>query len=332
MTPVVHYGLGPIGRAVAELVAVRPWLRSVAAVDVDPLLQGRRLATVTGVDAPDSPVVEDSLDEAHLAGGGVALHCTGSSLARVSPQILELVNSGLNVISTTEELSFPWQANRELAETIDAAAREAGVTVLGTGINPGFAMDYLPMTLSAVSQRVTAVEVHRVQDAGTRRVPLQRKVGAGMEPDEFRREVEAGRLGHVGLRESVHALADTFGWTLTDVKESIEPLRADVDTPMAEGTIEPGQVTGIHQRAEAWAGDTRVVSLTLDMAVGIGPTRDHVHLFGSPDLKLEIPGGLPGDTATVAIVVNAIPRVVAAPPGLLVMSQMPPPVPGRPPR
>ncbi|HKF78642.1 MAG TPA: dihydrodipicolinate reductase [Candidatus Dormibacteraeota bacterium] len=325
---VVHYGLGPIGLAVAALVAERPWLRSVGAVDVRPELVGRALGELVGRPEIGGPPVEERY------GGGradVALHCTGSSLERVAPQILELVAGGLNVVSTTEELSYPWDAHPALAAEVDAAARRAGVTVLGTGVNPGYAMDYLALALSAVAQRVDRVVVHRVQDAGTRRLPLQRKVGAGMELAAFRAAVAEGRVGHVGLAESAHSLARAFGWRLTELREAIEPLTAETTMPMAEGVIEPGQVVGLHQTAEGVAGGRQVIWLTLDLAIGIGLSRDSVRLHGVPDLELEAPNGVPGDLATAAIVVNAIPRVVAAPAGLAVMSDLAPPTPGPPP-
>lgn len=314
---VVHYGLGPIGLAVAALVAERPWLRSAAAVDVSEDLRDRPLAELIERPAEASPRVTATYRP--VDGASVALLCTGSSLDRVAPQVVELAGSGLHVVSTTEELSYPWDAHPEAAAAIDAVARGAGVTVLGTGINPGFAMDYLAIALSAVAQRVDRVEVHRVQDAGTRRLPLQRKVGAGMAPDAFRAAAAEGRLGHVGLAESAGMLAATFGWRLTGFDERVEPIVA-----------EAGHVLGLHQTAVGRAGDVPVVSLTLDMAVGIGPTRDHVRLFGQPDLELEVPGGLHGDVATAAIVVNAIPRVLAARPGLVTMAELAPPTPGPP--
>lgn len=324
---VVHYGLGPIGLAVASLVSDRPWLRSVGAIDISPDLEGRRLGEVTGRGA-GGPVIGPSFVRPPEAA--VALHCTGSSLQLVAPQILELASGGLNVISTTEELAFPWQAHPAAAVEIDAAARGAGVTVLGTGINPGYAMDYLPIALSAVAQRVDKVVVNRVQDAATRRLPLQRKIGAGLSPDSFRAAAASGRLGHVGLTESAHALARAFGWRLTDLYQTVEPITAKEATPMAEGVIQPGQVLGLHQTAEGRVDSQTVISLTLDMAIGAGPSRDSVRLVGVPDLELEVPGGLHGDLATAAIAVNAIPRVLAAAPGLIVMADLAPPTPGPP--
>jgi 4-hydroxy-tetrahydrodipicolinate reductase len=260
----------------------------------------------------------------------VALHCTGSSLERVAPQILELVEAGLNVISTTEELSYPWQTRPVIADRIDRAARARGVSVLGTGVNPGFAMDYLAIVLSGVSQRVDAVEVHRIQDAGTRRLPLQRKIGAGMSAEAFHKEVEAKRLGHVGLTESVYALAAAFGWRLDRIADSIEPVICRAATPWANGMIAPGQVTGILQMAEGFESEAKRVSLTLNMAIGLGRSSDRVVLHGAPDLELVVPDGLHGDLATAAIVVNSIPRILEARPGLLVMADMAPPTPGPP--
>ncbi|HXM56820.1 MAG TPA: dihydrodipicolinate reductase [Candidatus Dormibacteraeota bacterium] len=334
---IVHYGLGPIGLAVAAEVAGRPWLRSVAAIDVSTELRGRPLVELTSTDgatreAAGSPAVHEALGPAlaSATGARVALHCTGSSLDRVAPQLVELAGAGLHVVSTTEELSFPWEAHPAAAAAIDAAAKRAGVTVLGTGINPGFAMDYLPITLSAVARRVDRVEVHRVQDAGTRRLPLQRKVGAGMDADAFRAAVAEGRLGHVGLPESARMLARAFGWRLTALEERIEPICAEAPTPASGGVIAAGQVLGLHQTLVGRAGDAVVVELTLDMAIGIGPARDHVRLHGRPEMELEVPGGLHGDTATAAIVVNAIPRVLAAAPGLVTMPDLPPPTPGSP--
>jgi 4-hydroxy-tetrahydrodipicolinate reductase len=325
---VVHYGLGPIGLAVAALAAERPWLRSVAAVDVGEELRDRSLAELLGRPGPASPRVTAAY--VPVAGAAVALLCTGSSLDRVAPQIVELVDSGLDVVSTTEELSFPWEAHPRAAAEIDAAARRAGVTVLGTGINPGFAMDYLAIVLSVVAQRVDRVEVHRVQDAGTRRLPLQRKVGAGMTPEAFRAAVAESRLGHVGLAESAGMLAAAFGWRLTGFEERIEPICAEAPTPMSEGVVPAGHVLGLHQTAVGRAGDESVVSLTLDMAVGIGPARDHVRLVGRPDLELDVPGGFHGDLTTAAIVVNSIPRVLTARAGLVTMAELAPPTPGPP--
>jgi len=174
---VVHYGLGPIGIGIARLVAERPALQAVGAIDVNPELAGRRLGDAARIsNAPSDPMVgADAGSVLAASRGAVVIHCTGSSLERVLPQLLSAIEAGCHVVSTCEELSFPWTSQPELARRLDQAARAAGVAVLGTGVNPGFAMDYLPLVLSGVVRRIDSVTVHRVQDAGLRRLPLQRK-------------------------------------------------------------------------------------------------------------------------------------------------------------
>jgi 4-hydroxy-tetrahydrodipicolinate reductase len=323
---VVHYGLGPIGIGVARLAAERPNLQAVGAIDVSPELAGRRLGDATGVagTAGDPTISADAAEVLAQARGGVVIHCTGSSLERVLPQLMAAVQAGCHVVSTCEELSFPWLSQPELARQLDAAARANGVAVLGTGVNPGFAMDYLPLVLSGVARRVDAVTVHRVQDAGVRRLPLQRKVGAGMTPAEFRQKADAHELGHVGLRESAQAVAAALGWPLTRLDETIEPVIAERPTPSGLGEIAPGGVTGLRQTAIGHLDGRVVISLTLEMAVGLPDMRDDIRIAGDPELRMVIPGGLHGDVATAAIVVNAIGRIVEAEPGLRVMADLPP--------
>jgi 4-hydroxy-tetrahydrodipicolinate reductase len=203
----------------------------------------------------------------------------------------------------------------------------SGVAVLGTGVNPGFAMDYLPVVLSGASRRVDHVRVHRVQDAGVRRLPLQRKVGAGLSLGEFEGLVQSGSVRHVGLPESVEAVAAAFGWELTELLDEIEPVVAERPTPSGVGEIPAGHAAGVRQRSRGLVDGREVVDLTLEMAVGLPDPRDEVTLSGDPDVTMVIPGGLHGDIATAAVVVNAIPLIARATPGLRVMAELPPPHP-----
>jgi 4-hydroxy-tetrahydrodipicolinate reductase len=331
---VAHVGLGAIGREVVRLVLRRTDVALAAVCDISPDLIGARIGSVLGVDGTagsgaDVEVV-GSLAEAGLGaatGDLVVTHTTSSSLLRCLPELLAAVESGAHVVSSCEELSYPWvQAPGESAR-LDSAARAAGVAVVGTGVNPGFAMDYLPVVLSGAAKSVDAVRVHRVQDAGQRREPLQAKVGAGITADEFERRVAAGSMGHVGLTESAQAVAAALGWDPADTTETIEPVVAATPTPSAFGTIEPGQIAGIDQVAVVRAGGVERVRLHLQMAVGIGPSQDDIWLTGDPDLHLTVPGGLHGDLATAAALVNTVGSIRHAEPGLRVMSELRPPRP-----
>ena len=326
LVEVAHVGLGAIGREVVRLVLHREDLRLVGVCDIDPALVGQPIGSVLDEDGGDVTVAPD-LGSVASADGLVVTHTTSSSLARCLPELLAAVEAGAHVVSSCEELSYPWVQAPEQAARLDAAARAAGVAVVGTGVNPGFAMDYLPVVLSGAAKRVDYVRVHRVQDAGLRREPLQAKVGAGITREEFDRRVASGSMGHVGLTESAQAVAAALGWDATDTSETIEPVVADEPTPSAFGTIEPGQIAGIDQVAVVVADGVERVRLHLQMAVGIGPSQDDIWLTGDPDLHLSVPGGLHGDLATAAALVNTVGSVRHAEPGLRVMSELRPPRP-----
>jgi 4-hydroxy-tetrahydrodipicolinate reductase len=329
---VVHIGLGAIGREVTRLVLERSGLRLVAACDISPDLVGTPLGAMLGGDVrgPEGDLaVVESLSAVHLERDHplVVTHTTSSSLNRCLPELLDAVEAGAHVVSSCEELSYPWLQSPVEAARLDAAAEAAGVAVVGTGVNPGFAMDYLPIVLSGAAKRVDSVRVHRVQDAGVRREPLQAKVGAGISREEFDRRVAAGSLGHVGLTESTQSVATALGWDATDTTESIEPVVAQTPTPSAFGTIEPGSIAGIDQVAVVRVDGEERVRLHLQMAVGIGPSQDDIRLTGDPDLHLTVPGGLHGDLATAAALVNTIGSIRRAEPGLRVMTDLRPPRP-----
>jgi 4-hydroxy-tetrahydrodipicolinate reductase len=231
-------------------------------------------------------------------------------------QLLACLASGCCIVSTCEELAYPWRKHPELSAKLDAAAKEEGVALVGTGVNPGFVMDKLVLTLSAVAQRVDSAKALRVVDASKRRLPLQKKIGAGMSPEEFRAQVAAGVIKHHGLPESIAMVADGLGFTLDDISETIEPVIAaeKVTTEFLE--VAAGQVAGVHQIARGtFRGNTKVY-MELKMYVGAKEPADTIELTGEPNLSLVIPGGTHGDVATAAVVVNAIPQILAAQSGL----------------
>jgi 4-hydroxy-tetrahydrodipicolinate reductase len=329
VTPVqvAHVGLGAIGREVVRLVLRREDLRLAGVCDIDPGLVGTSIGDVLDEPTDSEVTVVGTFAEVPVESGLVVTHTTSSSLSRCLPELLGAVEAGAHVVSSCEELSFPWVQAPEAAARLDGAARAAGVAVVGTGVNPGFAMDYLPVVLSGAAKRVDSVRVHRVQDAGLRREPLQAKVGAGISREEFDRRVAAGSMGHVGLTESAQAVAAALGWDASGTTETIEPVLADAPTPSAFGTIEPGKVAGIDQLAVVTVAGEERVRLHLQMAVGIGPSRDDVWLTGEPDLHLSVPDGLHGDLATAATLVNTVGSIRHAEPGLRVMSELRPPRP-----
>src|SRR6476661_4329832 len=221
---VLHYGLGPIGAAVVRQVADRRGFKIVGAVDIDPAKAGRDLGEVADVGrALRVKVSADARKTIKSTKPDVVVLCTLSSLKRVLPQMEEILKLKVPIVSTTEELAYPTGANMKYARAIHEMAKKAKVAVLGTGVNPGFTMDALPITLTGVCERVDSIRVERIQDASVRRLPFQQKIGAGLTPEEFAEKVQGGSVRHVGLTESVAMIADAMGWKLESITDVIGP-------------------------------------------------------------------------------------------------------------
>jgi 4-hydroxy-tetrahydrodipicolinate reductase len=311
-------GLGPIGLRTMASALAHPGTRLVAAVDVDPALLGRDVGELAGL-APTGVAVSPDLVAAGPPGtADVVLHCTGSHLSQVADQIVACVGWGASVVSSCEELSYPWFHHPAEARRIDDVARGAGTVAIGTGVNPGFAMDALAMAVSGIADRVDSVEVRRVVDAGTRRGPLQMKVGAGITEAEFASRKAEGRIGHVGLVESVAMVGAGLGWELDRIDESLDPVLAQEAISTDIVTIDEGRVAGIHHRSVGWSGDRRLVDLDLKMYVGAPDAGDTIRLAGDPPMTAHI-DGLHGDIATAAIVGNVAQVVGGLHPGLRTM-------------
>ena len=322
---VLQVGLGPIGVAVARQLATRPGFLLVGGVDVDPALAGRDLAQVCGLPSALEAVVHRELEPALAAlRPDAAVVCTSSALERVAPTLQTCLAGGAAVVSTTEELAYPWRERPELARRLDQAARRAGRALLGTGVNPGFAMDALPLIFTAVCERVDSITVRRVQDASRRRLPFQKKIGAGLSVAAFRDKVAAGEVRHVGLAESVSMIADAMGWQLDSITDEIAAVIALHDVASEHLAVAQGQVCGLEQIGVGRQGERVRVRLELRAALGAPESYDEVAIEGSPSLVSRVVGGIPGDVATASVAVNAIPRVLAAPPGLVTMKDLPP--------
>jgi len=302
--PVVLAGLGDVGRAIARSVLETPELRLVGAADPAPGLAGRKLESILNTPCPDLTVASDLARALAAAQGGVLLQATHSSFEAVRPQIEQAVRAGLSVASTCEELAYPWLRHEAHADALDRLCEKSDVAVVGTGVNPGFALDRLPAFLSQMAGRVRHVDAVRVVDAAARRAGLQRKVGAGLSEEAFHAAVERGELGHVGLAESAALAALGCGLEVDEVDEEMEPVIATRDLAAAV-PVREGAVAGVRHLARGYADGREVVRLELVIAVGAEHPRDEVRLDADPPLRISIPGGVPGDEATAWAVVHA---------------------------
>lgn len=317
---VVHFGLGPIGAAVVRQIAARPGFSIVGAVDIDAAMTGKDLGTVVGLKKKLGVKVHtDAAAVLKRTRPHVVVHCTGSSLRVVQPQIEALLTAGVSVISTTEELAYPDRSHRKIGAALDRRARRSKVGVLATGVNPGFTMDALPIMLSAVCERVDRVDVRRVQDARFRRLPFQQKIGAGLTLEQFEAKVKDGSVRHVGFTESISMIGDALGLNIDRVTDEIQPKVAEETVASDLLAVDAGYVCGIIQDGVGYRRGKPVVTLHLEAYLGAPESYDAVDISGVPNISTRCTTGFHGDIATASMVVNSIPKLLAAPPGLHTM-------------
>ncbi len=320
---VLHVGLGPIGAGVVRQVAARKGLMIVGAVDVDPAKIGQDLGAVCGLGRKlRIKVAGDLTRTIKTVRPDVAVLCTSSSLHKAAAEFEAVLKLKVPIVSTTEELAYPVRSNAAVAKRIDALATRARVAVLGTGVNPGFVMDALPIALTGVCESVTAIEVDRVQDARIRRLPFQRKIGAGLTREEFADKVRSGSVRHVGLAESITMIGDALGWKLDKVTDEIQPKVAAERVSSEFISVEPGHVAGVIQDGTGYRKGKPLIKLHMEAYLGAPESYDAVRVMGSPPLSMKLAGGVHGDIATASIVVNSIPKVIQAAPGLRTMRDM----------
>lgn len=323
MLKVVQLGLGPIGQQLTRFLSERKGIVIVGAVDPDPDKFGKDIGELCGLDAMGVAIAADLSSAIKPGDADVAVISTISKLEKMEAQIKAAADFNLHVVSTCEEMSHPIVTQSGRVSRIHDYCKEKGVVCLGTGVNPGFLMDFLPAVLTSICQRVDHVKVERYQNATHRRIPFQQKIGVNLTATEFKDKGDA--LKHIGLPESVYMIAAALHWKLDRVDEKIEPVYADADTESGDRIITKGKTLGLHQTARGYVNGKEVISLIFHAAVGTENPHDTVHISGNPDFQSTIPGGINGDVATSAIVVNAIRSVPKMKPGFRTMLEVPVP-------
>ena len=323
MIDIVHIGLGPLGQMMVRSAVERGSFRIVGAVDTDPAKIGKDLGGFCGIARLGVPISGSLREAIEGKSPQAAVVTTVSSLAAFEPQVAELARAKLPIVSTCEELSYPWRTQPELAGRIDEICRESGIACVGTGVNPGYLMDFFPTVLTGLCQKVTGVRVWRVQDASVRRVPFQQKIGAGLTVQEFEARHAAGKLRHVGLPESVDFVAARMGWKLDRATESLEPVMAEQDITGGYKPIAKGMARGVQQVGRGFVGNDEVITLTFRAAVGEPESYEEVRVEGEPAITSRITGGVNGDIATCAVTLNVVRSILTASPGLKTMADLP---------
>jgi len=313
---VVLYGIGAIGSRIAKFLLEKNGVEIVGAIDVAKEKVGKDLGEVLGVGKRLGVAVSDDPDAVlSKVNASIVIHSTASFLKQVYPQITKIVEHGVNVVSTCEELSYPYVTDPELAKKLDESAKKHKVTVLGTGINPGFMMDTLAIALTGVCQTVERIKVTRVLNAAKRRVQFQKKIGAGLTIVEFEEKMEKKSITlHVGLEQSIFLIASALGWELDEIKVESKAIQTKL-----------GRVAGLSQYGRGIKQGKEIITLDLQAYVGAEEEYDAIDIEGVPSIHMKLSPGVHGDLGTVAVIVNSIPKVINAKPGLVTMKDLPVP-------
>lgn len=326
---VIVWGLGAMGGGIAKLLSEKKGIKIVGAIANRPEKSGKDLGEVIGLGKDTGVIVSCDYESVIKdTGADIVMLCTDSFIKKIFPQIKLIAESHKNCITIAEEMSYPAAADAEYAGMIDKTALENGVTILGTGVNPGFVLDTLILTLTGVCRRVDSIKASRINDLSPFGTTVMRTQGVGTTPEEFERGIKNGTIvGHIGFRESIPMIADALGIEIDEVVETREPIISNTcrETPYVK--VEPGMVAGCRHTGYGMRDGKAVITLihpqqikpmTEDVETG-----DYINIEGDPDINMCIKPEIPGGIGTIAVAVNMIPLCLNSKPGLVTMSELP---------
>ncbi len=327
---VVQWGLGAMGQGVAKLILEKEGLELVGAVDIRADLEGKDICKVIGGEPTGVTITTDPAALLASTNADVVTITTTSWVKQQLPDLKTILSAGVNVVSIAEEMAAPEAQNPEIAEEIDALAKQHGVSIVGVGVNPGFVLDHLIVVLTSGSQKVERIEASRINDLSPYGETVLRTQGVGTTPEQFRAGVADGSIvGHVGFPESVRLISDALGLGVDRLEQTIDPIVSKVTRQARDRVIEPGMVAGCNHVAIGYRGDTEVIRLNHPQQVAPEAedqaTGDYITIFGVPEIHMSTGPEIAGGISTAGMAVNTIPRIFQATPGLKRVIDLPSP-------
>ncbi len=328
---VLQWGLGAMGSGMARLVLEKPGLQMVAAVDYRPDYIGQDLGTVLKIDRKLGIMVTGNPDEVlDREKVDVVVIATTSWVKDQMADLRRIITAGINCVSIAEEMADPYAQNPELAAELDELCLKNNVTVLGTGVNPGYVLDLLVVALTGGNHNVERIEASRVNDLSPYGPTVMKTQGVGITPAAFKAGIEDGSIvGHVGFPESIHMISDALGLGVDRIEQVREPIISQVYRETPHVKVQPGMVAGCAHTGIGYRGDKEVIRLVHPQQIHPHlegqETGDYIHIYGKPEINLAIKPEIAGGVATMGLAVNMIPHVFAATPGLKRMIDMPAP-------
>jgi hypothetical protein len=320
---VIQFGVGDIGKSIVRaLLKSNHRFELIGAVDIDPKKVGNDIGDLVGFEGLTGIVV--SPDLRHIKKrADVAIHTSVSFLPEASNQVIELLKSGCNVISTSEELFFLEKRDKKKFDYINSLAKRSHLRVLASGVNPGFVLDTLVLVATTPLITINSIHAERAINLSHRRLALQRKLGVGLSKYEFSEQASSSsHFGPVGLTDSADFVLHHLNIKYDNLRSTTHPIVADHDYKDDSVFVARDHVLGVRQEVIAKRGDDEILSFRLTMRIDSPIEYDHIFIDGEPPINIVINNGIMGDKATVGIVLNLIPAFLDLPPGFHTIADM----------
>jgi 4-hydroxy-tetrahydrodipicolinate reductase len=327
MIKVAVWGTGMMGQGLLGFLLDRPNdAELVGAIVTNPAKEGKTVGELLGRPC-DVSMTTDSAAVLALKPDVVCV-CTQSNLAEVSGQVEAAVRAGSNVLCIAEKLSYPWASDSAWADRFEELAMEHDVSILGTGINPGFILDALIVAWSSICLRIDRIEAQRVNDLSPFGPTVMASQGVGTTLEEFERGVADGTIvGHIGFPESINLIADAIGWCIDEVEEIREPIITSVPRETPHVKVAPGDVCGCRHIGRGYSEGELKIELVHPQQIHPGlegiETGDYIRIVGDPEVNMANQPEIPGGKGTYASTGNYIPLIVDAPAGILTVTDLP---------
>jgi hypothetical protein len=329
---VIIWGFGAMGRGMAEMLLMKKGVEIVGVCDLNPAYKNISFLNILNSksDHHDVKVTDDIDFLLKNQTADVVLLATDSFVKGAYDKIIKIVSSKMNCISTAEEMAYPYANELKLANQIDHLAKAFGVTVLGTGINPGFIMDLLVIALTGTMIDVKHIEAKRVNSLSPFGPAVMHEQGVGITLDEYHKKIMDKKLaGHVGFKESIMMISDALGVKLDGFNQQMKPIITNVDRISAYGKADMGTLAGINMTGQGLvAGDVFIDMIhpqQIEPEAEGTDTGDYIKIQGTPEINMSITPEIDGGIGTIAMCVNMIPHVINSKPGLKTMIDLPVP-------
>ncbi len=327
------WGFGAMGSGMAKMLLNKKGVEIVGVCDRDVNRVNKSIFDILGLDKGEHQevIIKANIDEVLGEGScDLCLCATDSFTKNAFPKLKYILEKKVNVISTAEEMAYPYANNPDLASELDKIAKENGVSILGTGINPGLIMDLLVVALTGCMADVDHIEAKRVNSLSPFGPAVMEEQGVGITQEEFNEGVKSGELaGHVGFAESVKMIGDAIGWKVDKFEQQMQPIITNVDRKAPYGFAAKGNVAGVNMTGQGYVDNVRKIDMVhpqqIEPEMEGTQTGDYITIKGIPEVNMAIQPEIEGGLGTIAMCVNMIPHVLNAAPGLKTMIDLPVP-------